>query len=69
MAWSRWHFPRLLKEEEKETFDEDYFPEIPDGANTELVQDWFDKILVAEEKYIDREKGYCKTSYPRDTNF
>ncbi|KUJ16011.1 uncharacterized protein LY89DRAFT_101110 [Mollisia scopiformis] len=59
-AWSRWHFPRVLKDHEKEEkTDKDYFPEkIPEGANQELMQEFFDKILKVEEEYIDREKRY-----------
>ncbi|KAH7420165.1 acyl-CoA N-acyltransferase [Cadophora sp. MPI-SDFR-AT-0126] len=58
VAWSRWHFPRPLKDEEKGSMDPDYFEDIPAGANASLLQEWFDKLEEVESKYIDREKGF-----------
>ncbi|PVH80515.1 hypothetical protein DL98DRAFT_491332 [Cadophora sp. DSE1049] len=58
VAWSRWHFPRPLKDEERGKMDPDYFDDMPAGANAALLKEWFDKLEEVESKYIDREKGF-----------
>ncbi len=65
VAWSRWHFPRPLTEEERKKPDEDYFPSIPENKNKDLVQEWFNLTFEVEQKYMDREQGYCKPTIRR----
>lgn len=59
VAWSRWHFPRPLKDEERGKMDPDYFADIPPGSNIALCEEWFSKLEEVEFKYIDREGGFC----------
>ncbi|KAG4428808.1 hypothetical protein IFR05_015710, partial [Cadophora sp. M221] len=58
VAWSRWHFPRPLKDEERGKMDPDYFADIPAGANIALCEEWFGKLEDVELRYIDREGGF-----------
>lgn len=62
VAWSRWHFPRPLKDEERGRMDPDYFDDIPTGANAPLCEEFFNKLEKIEFKYIDRENGFCTSS-------
>ena len=66
MAWARWHFPRVLSDEErKQKGDPDLFDQvIPEGANVKLCEDLFEKLEWAEHTFVDREHGLCMRPAP-----
>lgn len=61
VAWARWHYPRVLSEEErKQNGDPDLFDQvIPEGSNMALCEDLFEKLEWAEHTFVDREFGIC----------
>jgi hypothetical protein len=61
VAWARWHYPRVLSEEErKQDGDPDLFDQvIPEGSNMALCEDLFEKLEWAEHTFVDREFGFC----------
>ena len=71
VAWARWHYPRVLSEEErKQNGDPDLFDQvIPEGSNVALCEDLFQKLEWAEHTFVDREFGFCLfSSFPFPTS-
>jgi hypothetical protein len=56
---ARFHYPRKMTAAAKATGGKSPYGPLPNGANTALCKEFFEKLEHGEAKHLNQETTYC----------